>query len=233
MKKIILALTLCALVMLPLSAMAVTFYTPAGSTLDSKPVSASADFILTQNTLTIVLTNLQANPTSVIQNLSDLKFAVNDAGLFGSLSTSAGNQVSVSGARVATPGIQGILTGWQLVNNGGVAGFYLDGLVPKDVTGDSIVDNPSGPMHTIIGPGPYSNSNGSIAGNGAHNPFLDQNATFILNIPGLASTNTVSGVIFSFGTAAGNDVPAVPIPGSLLLLGSGLLGLVGIRRKLS
>ena len=48
-----------------------------------------------------------------------------------------------------------------------------------------------------------------------------------------ATTPDTSGTVLQFGGADGADVGvnAVPVPGAVWLLGSGLLGLVGIRRR--
>ncbi len=82
----------------------------------------------------------------------------------------------------------------------------------------------------------YSNANGSIAGNGPHNPFTDGTATFLLDVSGVTMSTNVDSAVFSFGTTPGIDVsgipqtsivPVIPEPPSLLLLGTGLLFLAG------
>jgi len=109
----------------------------------------------------------------------------------------------------------------------------------------NVLDTPTGPSHTIIGPpGPgnvYSNADGSIAGNGPHNPFLNQTADFTITFPlPLLMGVTVTSATFSFGTTAGNNVngvlrtTAVPEPNfsGTLALGLGfLLIAVGRHRK--
>src|SRR5262245_37751676 len=54
------------------SASVTNFVTPTGSTVGGNPVNASATFTTSADTVTVVLTNLQADPKSVVQNLSDL-----------------------------------------------------------------------------------------------------------------------------------------------------------------
>jgi hypothetical protein len=96
------------------------------------------------------------------------------------------------------------------------------------------------PSQEIIGPGPYTNANGSIAGNGAHNPFLNQTATFTIGNSSITANTVVSNVIFSFGTTAGVNVPGVgvvvrgdtvPEPANALLIASGISLIVALRRK--
>ena len=57
------------------------------------------------------------------------------------------------------------------------------------------------PAYLIIGPsgpgGVYTNANGSIAGNGPHNPFINGTATFSLMIVGLLATDSVTSPLFS------------------------------------
>ena len=58
------------------NASTITFTTPANSSLAGLPVSAQATFTTSDNTLSIVLQNTQANPTGIIQSISDLAFTL-------------------------------------------------------------------------------------------------------------------------------------------------------------
>jgi hypothetical protein len=116
-------------------------------------------------------------------------------------------------------------TGWALSNVGST--FHLN------VLGTAI-----GPAHLLIGPpdinsNVYSNANGSIAGNGPHNPFLAENGTFFITDRGITADTQVSNVVFSFGTEAGTNVPAnTPDSGATVaLLGLVLIGLAAARTK--
>ena len=107
---------------------------------------------------------------------------------------------------------------------------------------------PTSPSHLLIGPpgagGTYSNANGSIAGNDPHNPFLNQTASFLINLLDPAALATITAVTFSFGTTEGAElVPGViggtptpfengpvPIPGAVWLFGTVLAGGAGYGR---
>jgi hypothetical protein len=98
----------------------------------------------------------------------------------------------------------------------------------------------AGPAHLIIGPpGPgntYSNANGSIAGNGPHNPFLNQSASFTISGSNISADTVITGAVFSFGTTGNvtiTGMPGVPEPSSLVMgaIGLGLVGTVGFYRK--
>jgi len=186
-------------------------------------VDASVTFITNADgSIDITLTNLQANPNDVAQLISDLTFTLSNGATSGSLKSSMGQEIFVNSNGTLT--LAGtVATGWDL------NGLTLDAL-----------GSPVGPSHLIIGPpgggGTYSNANGSIAGNGPHNPFLNETATFVVDVPGVTDTTTIDSAVFSFGTTSGIDVTGVPSvpapePSSLMLLGTGLLAIVGRVRK--
>jgi hypothetical protein len=187
--------------------------------------------------VTIVLTDLLNNPKDVGQLVSDISFSL------------------TSGQTVATINPLPGTTTWRTVNGGGT---FSDSTTPPPAPNNWAVDTSFlggihigallpgavGPAGLIIGgPGAgslYSNANGSIAGNGPHNPFLLGPVTFTLNVTGVNVDSSINNVFFSFGTTAGDNIPGLPprtnVPDggtTVLLLGAALSGLGFIRRKLS
>jgi hypothetical protein len=219
------------------AAATVTTSTPAGSTT-SGPVAASATIITGGGFINITLNNLEANPKDVGQLISGLTFTLSNGATSGTLFSSMPlhGQVTVnSGGTFSTSAAT--TAGWG-VNSNVSGGIQLDAL--------GFV----GPAGLIIGGpgtgGTYSNANSSIAGNSAHNPFLLQSVQFIIDVTGVTSATTVTGASFSFGTTPGQftvkgclstdptcglGVGSVPEPISVVLTGSGLIGLFFLRRR--
>ena len=208
----------------PASSAVYFFSTPAGSTADGQPVNATAQFTTSLNQISLVLTNLQANPTSIIQAISDLFFTATNGGTNlttgTALYTPTANYIAIGAGGAVSGASAPAAAGWDLSNTAGT--YHLDKLCGHNTCG-----NPAG---LIIGPGPYTNANGSIARNRPHNPFVDQSATFTFAVAGATADTLISNVVFSFGTSPGTNVP-VPLPAAVWLFGSGLLGLMAIARR--
>ena len=213
------------------------FTTPTGAKAGGGPVNSEADLTTTAGSILVTLRNLQANPTDVAQLLSDFRFTV-DAG--GSLTGSS--QTGASSQELTVSGNGTFNIGSDLTTVAAVGWVYSSAATDGAL---DVLTGPghAGPAHLIIGPpgGPtYSNADGSIAGNGPHNPFLNQSASFTLTAPNVTSDTTITGVTFSFGTAdMANEIPGVPVagvpePGSIVLLAtatSTLAGYFGWRRR--
>jgi len=199
-----------------------TFNTPGGSQVGGMDVSSSVTFTTGDGTLTVDLSNTLTSlqMVSVVQNLSDLKFTLSNTDATGTVDSSSGTEVNVDkngvGADAGTADM-----GWDFSNTSNT--YLLECL-----------GSPVGPSHTILGGNvgdtDYSNGNGSIAGNSPHNPFIQGLGHWVLDIDGVNSDTTVSGVVFSYGTTLGNDVPT-PEPTSMAALAIGAVALIRRRRK--
>ena len=233
----VLSLTMGAGLMLlalpPAQAATVTFVTPTGSSVGDGSVNASATFTTSVNTINVSLSDLLANPTSVGQLISDLSFTYSGGHLTGqTLTSGTGQALTVAGNGTFSTGST-VPAGFVLSQSAATNTLLLDVLGAGG----------AGPAHLIIGPpnasGVYSNANGSIAGNGPHNPFLNQTAMFAISLAGITADTTITGAIFSFGTTSGVNVAGVPstspvpLPGALPLFATGLagLGLMKWRKK--
>jgi len=218
----------------PAHAGSIQYVTPGGSMTGGGPVNAEADFTTAAGSITITLKDLEANPKDVSQLLSDLSFTVGNGGsLTGSTQTGASSQeLTVNGNGTFSIGA-------NLTTVAAVGWVYTT----TSSTGRlDVLAGPghAGPAHLIIGPpgGPtYANANGSIAGNGPHNPFLNQSAMFTITAPNVSADTTITAAIFAFGTTEGASlipgVSTVPEPSALVLglVGLGLVGSIGFYRR--
>jgi len=222
---------------LPLVASAVPItYTVSGANPNSgQTLSANAAFTTSLNAINVTLNNTLSNPNDVSQLISDLRFTISGTTTGATLASSSGTELNVATNGTYALGST-VATGWGLTTPT-TSTIYLN------VLGTAV-----GPEHLIIGPsnngsflgGTYSNANGSIAGNSAHNPFLASGASFTIALTGVTANTTITSAAFSFGTTSGLiESPGIPTGGpgvpdggaTVVLLGLGLLGL-GLTRRL-
>jgi hypothetical protein len=194
--------------------------TPDPTRMDDQPVDVQATFTTGTDSITVVVNNLQINPTSIIQNLSGLRLTVSTGQTAGTLVSSSGvpRRVAKKGAYTDQASVS---TGWELETIGTEIRLHVLG-------------TDAGPSHTLLGLpdelGIYTSANGSIAGNKPHNPFLAERATFVLSVLGVTAASTITEATFEFGTSPGSNV-SVPEPAALLLLTLGGIALVWRRRR--
>jgi len=194
--------------------------TPNASSTGGQPVNASATIITSPNHVQVILTNLQANPTSVVQCISGFEFHLTTGQNAGTLISSIGTERDVADNETFTIGSTGS-TGWGLQTVG--ANLKLNAL--GFTAPDSLIIGPPG------GGNLYSNANGSISGNGPHNPFLGLTATYELNVPGVTAASGVNNTIFHFNTSTGNSVLGVDVPEPITLSALMLVIPFYVRRK--
>jgi hypothetical protein len=196
------------------------------------PVAADAQavFVTMNGSMTITLTNLLVNQTSVGQNISDISFTLGGVSSLGS-QTGSGDSISIaSNGTVTDHGTTS--TAWFFSFSSGT--FLLEGLGHPMATG-TIVGSPDGS-------GVYSNGNASLNGS-VHNPYFAGPVTFTITNADITSNTIVTGAIFSFGTDIGEGSGTgtctsgcgenAPDGGTTsLLLGFALTGLGVMRRYL-
>jgi hypothetical protein len=182
------------------------------------PVDAMATITTGANSLSVVLTNLEASPTSIGESISglllDFSSTPTSAALLG---TPSGELVDLVGSAMVP--VKGSITRWSASQSSGT-------VILTAIGGGQ-------PTQLIIGPGPYSDSTGGF---GSHQPHVLDTASFSLKVNGISSTVNVTSARIAFGTGADSTIVGkivrTPEPISLVLLGSGVVVLGLCRRKL-
>lgn len=210
--KLLTSALLLSLAVVPAPAATITF---SGS-ISGKSVFATADYLFATDVLTITVTNGKADPISVAQAISGIDFSIK-GGLGGVLTSAKGELIRIDGTGHYT--------------SSGVSS--LDWYRP-DASFFTTAVGSSGPDDTILGEpgsgGLYSAANGSIEGNGPHNPFVLHSATLTYKVVGATNTSQLSSFAFYFNTDLQRrdaDVRAVrlsgvPESGPLVLTAAGL-----------
>jgi hypothetical protein len=216
-----------AVLLQPAAAATVTFV-GTGSGSDG-PLSASAAFTTSAGSLSVTLTNLLSAATIVSagQAVSDLSFTLSN--LPGALGATSATGTFANFNGTATP---------TLVPNSSPTRWLGAGGGMFSIVGNTITLEAIGggqPDQLILPAGiTYPAANASITNN-MFSPFVDGSATFNLALLGITADTTITGATFSFGTKPDTfitGVPsAVPLPGTLPLFATGLLGLWALRRK--
>lgn len=205
----------------------------AVGTFSGQSVDATGTLTAGNGSVTVVLNNLEADPTSAAQLISGVSFDVFGATGSGSLTTvnHANTMIDISnnGTGSYTSLGSGSLSRWKATE----AGTSIDLTTLSGGNPDSLIIGPPD------GLGSYDSANDSIRGNthnSGDNPDALETATFTITIPGVTSGSTISDVVIYFGTDGSTldatNTPSVPDGGSTIgLLGFAVLGLVFLRGK--
>ena len=177
-----------------------TCTTTPGAAVPDGSVSATAKFTPSDGVVTVLLADTLVDPKSAGQLLSGVSFTLASGVTSGTLGPTSANLRRVTRDGSFTD-LGPASTGWALDEN--LNGGFKLCVLCTDL-------GAAGPKHLLIGnpavSGTYASANASIAGNKPHNPFTQGIATFLINIAGMTSSDSVTSATFFFGTTDGISV---------------------------
>jgi hypothetical protein len=228
-KRAVLVLLVMALCAAP--AMANVYSFSESGFIGLLPVSAAAEFTTGDGYVDVKIWNTIVDQTAGQQSISDLAFILSNGALYTDVTgfTSSGRERTITTPPPLGDPNNGQFVVGAIVDTGWGVDPYTGGIKLN------VLGHLAPPYHLIVGlpngvTGLYNNANASIGG---ENPQLfgtEANPVFFhLLVTGVTADTSVDFVQFSYGT----NGAVVPIPPSVLLMGSGLLGLglVGWRRR--